>query len=86
MFFSSLGVLYQSVAGSILSLLVHSLLLMPLDVVKPLLPSLLAILPSVDKLNKALPAEALLEDQELEWPVQGQSTFKPVYYMGNNYM
>ena len=66
------GVLYQSVAGSTLSVLVHSLLLMPLDTVKPLLPSFLALLPSIDRLNKALPAAALLEDQELEWPVQGQ--------------
>ena len=65
--------LYQSVAGSALSVLVHSLLLMPLETVKPLLPSLLALLPSIDRLNKALPAAALLEDQELEWPVQGKT-------------
>ena len=67
-----LGVLYQSVAGSVLSVVVHSLLLMPLETVKPLLPSFLALLPSIDKLNKALPAAALLEEQELEWPVQGE--------------
>ena len=67
-----LGALYQSVAGSVLSVLVHSLLLMPLETVKPLLPSFLALLPSIDRLNKALPAAALLEEQELEWPVQGE--------------
>lgn len=64
--------MYQSVAGSALSVLVHSLLLMPLETIKPLLPSLLALLPSVDRLNKALPAAAVLEEQELEWPVQGE--------------
>lgn len=68
----SLGVVYQSVAGAILSVVVHSLLLMPLETVKPLLPSFLALLPSVDRLNKVLPAAAVLEEQELEWPVQGK--------------
>ena len=68
-----LGVLYQSVAGSILSILIHSLILMPLEIVKPLLPSFLALMPSIDRLNKVLPAAALLEEQELEWPVQGNN-------------
>lgn len=67
--------LYQSVAGSVLSVVVHSLLVMPLETVKPLLPSFLALLPSLDRLNKALPAAALLEEQELEWPVQGEVMF-----------
>lgn len=66
------GVVYQSVAGSALSVLVHSLMLMPLETIKPLLPSFLALLPSIDRLNKVLPAAALLEEQELEWPVQGE--------------
>lgn len=69
---SSLGVVYQSVAGAILSVVVHSLLLMPLETVQPLLPSFLALLPSIDRLNKVLPAAAVLEEQELEWPVQGE--------------
>ena len=64
--------LYQSPAGSILSLVVHSLLIMPPDIVKPLLPSFLALLPSIEKLNQVLPAAALLEEQELEWPVKGK--------------
>lgn len=72
MYASPSGVVYQSIAGSALSVLVHSLLLMPLETIKPLLPSLLALLPSVDRLNKALPAAAVLEEQELEWPVQGE--------------
>lgn len=64
--------LYHSVAGSALSVLVYSLLLMPLATVKPLLPSLQALLPTIDRLNRVLPAVALLEEQELEWPVQGE--------------
>ena len=64
--------LYQSPAGSILSVVVHSLLIMPPDIIKPLLPSFLALLPSIEKLNQVLPAAALLEEQELEWPVKGK--------------
>lgn len=64
--------LYHSIAGSALSVLVYSLLLMPLETVKPLLPSLQALLPTIDRLNRVLPAVALLEEQELEWPVQGE--------------
>lgn len=67
-----LGVLYQSLAGSILSVVVHSLLIMPSDIVKPLLPSFQALLPSIEKLNQVLPAAVLLEEQELEWPVKGK--------------
>ena len=64
--------LYQSPAGSILSVVVHSLLIMPPDIIKPLLPSFHALLPSIEKLNQVLPAAALLEEQELEWPVKGK--------------
>ena len=64
--------MYQSVAGSTLSLLVHSLLLLPLETIKPLLSSFLALLPSIDRLNKALPSAVVLEEQELEWPIQGE--------------
>ena len=64
--------LYQSLAGSILSVVVHSLLIMPSDIVKPLLPSFQALLPSIEKLNQVLPAAVLLEEQELEWPVKGK--------------
>ena len=45
---------------------------MPPDIIKPLLPSFLALLPSIEKLNQVLPATALLEEQELEWPVKGK--------------
>ena len=55
-----------------LSLLVHSLLLLPLETIKPLLPSVLALVPSIDRLNKALPSAVVLEEQELEWPIQGE--------------
>ena len=63
--------LYESVAGSVLALLVNSLLLLPPETVQPLLPVFLSLLPSIDRLNRVLPAAALLEEQELEWPVQG---------------
>ena len=74
-----LDVLYQSPAGSILSVLVHSLLIMPPDIIKPLLPSFLALLPSIEKLNQVLPAAALLEEQELEWPVKGKKKSWSLY-------
>ena len=80
-YFLPLGVLYQSPAGSILSLVVHSLLIMPPDIVKPLLPSFLALLPSIEKLNQVLPAAALLEEQELEWPVKGKKEMMIIVIM-----
>ena len=72
MFFCSLGVLLSSTAGSMLSLALHSLLLLPGYVVQPLLACCLSLLPRMDRLNRLLPAAALLEEQELEWPVQGE--------------
>ncbi|XP_077870271.1 putative E3 ubiquitin-protein ligase HERC1 [Saccoglossus kowalevskii] len=62
-------VLYSSAAGAMLSQIIHSLLLLPFLIVQPLLPALLSLLPQLDKLNRLLPAAALLEEQELEWPI-----------------
>ncbi|XP_066271875.1 probable E3 ubiquitin-protein ligase HERC1 [Branchiostoma lanceolatum] len=62
-------VLYKSAAGSMLSQMIHSLLLLPVSIVRPVLAHLLALLPFLDSLNRLLPAAAVLEDQELEWPL-----------------
>ncbi|XP_042200055.1 probable E3 ubiquitin-protein ligase HERC1 [Callorhinchus milii] len=65
------GVLYGSAAGSMLCQIINSLLLLPVFVARPLLSHLLDLLPSLDRLNRLLPAAALLEDQELQWPLHG---------------
>ncbi|XP_071965475.1 probable E3 ubiquitin-protein ligase HERC1 isoform X2 [Antedon mediterranea] len=64
-------VLFNSAAGAMLSLILHSLLLLPVTVTRPLLIHLLCLLPELDHLNRSLPAAAVLEEQELEWPMQG---------------
>ncbi|RMB94614.1 hypothetical protein DUI87_29429 [Hirundo rustica rustica] len=66
-----LDVIYVSAAGSMLSQIVNSLLLLPVSVARPLLSYLLDLLPPLDRLNRLLPAAALLEDQELQWPLHG---------------
>lgn len=68
----SVGVIYVSAAGSMLSQIVNSLLLLPVSVARPLLSYLLDLLPPLDRLNRLLPAAALLEDQELQWPLHGK--------------
>ncbi|XP_009067927.1 PREDICTED: probable E3 ubiquitin-protein ligase HERC1, partial [Acanthisitta chloris] len=62
-------VIYVSAAGSMLSQIINSLLLLPVSVARPLLSYLLDLLPPLDRLNRLLPAAALLEDQELQWPL-----------------
>uniref|UniRef100_A0A8D0TJ20 HECT-type E3 ubiquitin transferase n=1 Tax=Sus scrofa TaxID=9823 RepID=A0A8D0TJ20_PIG len=62
-------VIYVSAAGSMLCQIVNSLLLLPVSVARPLLSYLLDLLPPLDCLNRLLPAAALLEDQELQWPL-----------------
>jgi len=52
--------------------MVHSLLLLPVYTIRPLLHELLSLLPHLDKLNRLLPAAAMLEEQEMEWPVHGK--------------
>ncbi|KAJ8286644.1 hypothetical protein GJAV_G00041500 [Gymnothorax javanicus] len=59
-------VLYGSVAGSLLCQVMHSLLLLPLPVVRPLLPHLLSLLEHINELNCFLPGTGLLEELELE--------------------
>ncbi|XP_048876533.1 probable E3 ubiquitin-protein ligase HERC1 isoform X3 [Brienomyrus brachyistius] len=59
-------VLYGSVAGSLLCQMMHSLLLLPLQVVCPLLPHLLSLLEHLNELNCFLPDTGLLEELELE--------------------
>lgn len=71
-FFFSVDVIYVSAAGSMLSQIVNSLLLLPVSVARPLLSYLLDLLPPLDRLNRLLPAAALLEDQELQWPLHGK--------------
>ncbi|XP_018619035.1 probable E3 ubiquitin-protein ligase HERC1 isoform X2 [Scleropages formosus] len=64
-------VIYVSAAGSMLCQIINSLLLLPVSVARPLLSYLLDLLPPLDRLNRLLPAAALLEDQELQWPLHG---------------
>ncbi|XP_072518712.1 probable E3 ubiquitin-protein ligase HERC1 isoform X2 [Salminus brasiliensis] len=59
-------VLFGSVAGSLLCQVMYSLLLLPLAVVKPLLPHLLSLLEQLNELNCYLPNTSLLETLELE--------------------
>uniref|UniRef100_A0A8C2A9Q1 HECT-type E3 ubiquitin transferase n=1 Tax=Cyprinus carpio TaxID=7962 RepID=A0A8C2A9Q1_CYPCA len=62
----SIAVLFGSVAGSLLCQVMYSLLLLPLAVVKPLLPHLLTLLEHLNELNCYLPNTAHLEEMELE--------------------
>lgn len=64
-------ILYSSPAGSMLSLVFYSLMLMPFDAVRPLLPVCIELLPIMDRLNRILPSAAVMEEHELEWPVLG---------------
>ena len=54
---------------------IHSLLMLPVQIIRPLLHELLSLLPVLDRLNRMLPAAALLEEQEHEWPVDGLDLF-----------
>lgn len=65
--------IYMSAAGSMLCQIVTSLLLLPVWVARPLLSFLLDLLPPLDRLNKLLPAATPLEEQELQWPLHGQT-------------
>lgn len=68
-------VIYVSAAGSMLCQIINALLLLPVSVARPLLSQLLELLPPLDCLNRLLPAASPLEDQELQWPLQGTSDF-----------
>lgn len=65
-----IDVLYNGPAGSMLSYIIHSLLLLPVRFVRPLLHELLSLLPYLDMLNTVLPAAAVLEAEELNWSVR----------------
>lgn len=56
-----------------LSALLSALLLLPMRVTRPLLHDLLPLMSTLDQLNHLLPAAEVLEKQELEWPLHGQS-------------
>ncbi|XP_051773057.1 probable E3 ubiquitin-protein ligase HERC1 isoform X4 [Ctenopharyngodon idella] len=72
-------VLFGSVAGSLLCQVTYSLLLLPLAVVKPLLPHLLTLLEHLNELNCYLPNTSHLEDMELEGTSQESSeTSEPI--------
>ncbi|KTG13251.1 hypothetical protein cypCar_00022227 [Cyprinus carpio] len=72
-------VLFVSVAGSLLCQVMYSLLLLPLAVVRPLLPHLLTLLEHLNELNCYLPNTAHLEDMELEGTSQEASeTSEPI--------
>ena len=74
--------LYNSAAGSMLSQLLHSLLLLPVSSTRPLLHSLLTLLPEIDKLNRVLPAASISDEQEMEWPVHGQYSILRLFVWG----
>ncbi|XP_030623810.1 probable E3 ubiquitin-protein ligase HERC1 [Chanos chanos] len=65
-------VLFGSVAGSLLCQVTYSLLLLPLGVVRPLLPHLLSLLEHLNELNCFLPTTGLLEELELEGATPGE--------------
>ncbi|KAL3866609.1 hypothetical protein ACJMK2_043893 [Sinanodonta woodiana] len=58
--------LYKSPTGSMLFHIIHALLLLPLQIVCPLLTALLALLPHLDHICRILHLEKDLEQQELE--------------------
>ena len=64
---AGVDVVYNGPAGSMLSYVIHSLLLLPVRFVHPLLQELLSLLPYLDRLNALLPAASLLEAEELNW-------------------
>lgn len=53
---------------------IYSLLLLPLHVIRPLLPHLLSLLEHVNELNCFLPDTGVLEEQELEGTLFGKKT------------
>ncbi|XP_062868147.1 probable E3 ubiquitin-protein ligase HERC1 [Trichomycterus rosablanca] len=59
-------VLFGSIAGSLLCQVVYSLLLLPLAVVRPLLPHLMSLLEQLDELSCRLPTTNLQEELELK--------------------
>ncbi|TRY98659.1 hypothetical protein DNTS_005902 [Danionella cerebrum] len=71
-------VLFGSVAGSLLCQVMYSLLLLPLAVVRPLLPHLLTLLEHLNELNCFLPNTAQLEDMELEALQESSETSEPI--------
>ncbi|XP_046401290.1 probable E3 ubiquitin-protein ligase HERC1 isoform X2 [Ischnura elegans] len=60
------GVLYASPAGSMLSKIIHSLLLLPISCVLPLLFHLLSTLIPLDKLNRIISSDNISEPDQLE--------------------
>ncbi|XP_053334016.1 probable E3 ubiquitin-protein ligase HERC1 isoform X3 [Clarias gariepinus] len=60
------AVLYGSVAGGLLCQVIYSLLLLPLGVVRPLLPHLMSLLEHLNELNVHLPDTHLEEELELQ--------------------
>ncbi|XP_065100040.1 probable E3 ubiquitin-protein ligase HERC1 isoform X2 [Paramisgurnus dabryanus] len=72
-------VLFGSVAGSLLCQVIYSLLLLPLAVVRPLLPHLFTLLEHLNELNCYLPNTSHLEDMEMEGiPQEVSETTEPV--------
>nr|QHB15577.1 putative E3 ubiquitin-protein ligase HERC1 [Bemisia tabaci] len=52
------SIILNSIAGSMLSTIVHSLLIMPISSIQIFLPNLLEILPVYDQLNRVLPSNS----------------------------
>ncbi|XP_069137757.1 probable E3 ubiquitin-protein ligase HERC1 isoform X1 [Argopecten irradians] len=69
-------VVYQSPAGAMLYHMLHSLLLLPIDRVHPLLHDLMSVLPVLDRLCKMLPVISELETMELEGTTEDPSNQK----------
>lgn len=67
--FCTAGILHQSLAGAMLSKILHSLLLLPVACVQSLLFHLLGILAPLDCLNRVLPDGVHCEQERNSLPV-----------------
>ncbi|XP_067667414.1 probable E3 ubiquitin-protein ligase HERC1 [Haliotis asinina] len=66
--------LLASPAGGMLTHILHSLLVLPMDMMVPVLHEILSLLPCLDKLSKILPGTQKLEDIELEFNRSGSTS------------
>ena len=69
--YNFLEILSDSAAGHLLFTLVHSMLLLPSEVVSSCLDDICLLLPGLDMLSKISPAVDVLEKQEEAWPKNG---------------
>lgn len=61
----------DSAAGHILFLLIHSMLLLPSELLRPCLDNICDVLHGIDALSKISSAVEVLDKQEEAWPKNG---------------